>query len=539
MHPDRWTPAVAKEQNDKRAPLSRFDRAANRVLDFLDKPRETARKIPVETKPDSAPLYWEGDNRIRSGFSDPWAQAESERTGKPAEPTPVAARLFMSQVPSWALPGGEAPGVSNLEREILSPLSTTADVVNDVNTRLAYLRKWEADDPRTQTDDPVYEYTSPETGKTYREEDKLHYYIVPGKLKPVPGTELTEENYKQAVWAYTTDPDGMVIRTSDGSENEEAQQIGRKQIGSGYELTPDGEKKLDAWGKPIPKPVSAAGIAEPRAPWHDTSGDSAIEFGAFGVPFLPRINPDYDVGDLPTVAAEAPAWFADLNLGSAPYYVPKYRYISAAAASLPYILGYDGGSYLPTAPGFEDLGGVGIGTYRDEPLSYAQRAAGAIQPPVAAWAERAGVKPGGTMVGGLGDIVSEKLLPKAASEWIDKRRWARALKSGIGESVEEWPTAPLNQLQVEGLRDFGKDSYFNDVTGEQVYVPTTPHKRFANTMHQINEAGLSGFGMGLPLGAGVEAGGALRDRFLGVPYQPMREIPVRVPAEDIDEDIDY
>lgn len=507
---------------------------------FLDKAEETSvpkNYIPVRTDPG-------GDLRIRSGVSDPLQYEEYEHSlslppQKPrrniltgemytppnfiSSPTNQLERMFLPPRPL------AAPGQTLTEPQIIEAMldtkkdygkayMTAAEIVNDVNTRFGNLRKWGlGDDPFTQEDDRALMITLP-NGNTWRaprnQEDQGH---VTTYRSLADGTVLSDEQLVNDVtpinngadgyrlpdgrvvdamvvadpkFHHSSFPDGTIYMNADASLSPEVREAYTKQIG-----TDEMDVPIDEWD-PKNAPDGGVmggsgflnlGVADPRAPWENERGDFIFESDYWDE------SPDgRSVLERSAIDEIAP-WMLDMQLNSAPYYVPRYNLISGASAALPYLFGYDGESYMPEGSGLSKLGKLGEGTYRYDEMSNAQRVGGFLSPLVEAYVERAG-----GMIGGLGDIVLKGPLGNTRpGKWLKETPFGKLLTDALGEGAEELLTAPLDKLKTEGMRNYGRDYYLDNTTGELVFDgDTSTIDRIMSLGQDELKAGLSGAALG-------------------------------------------
>lgn len=479
---------------------------------FLDKAEETSvpkNYIPVRTDPGR-------DLRIRSGVSDPpqyekYEDSLSLPAQRPVQnmftgemyappnfissPTNQLERMFLpprpAHTPGQALTDAQiAEAILDTKQDYGKAYMTAAEIVNDVNTRLGNLRKWGlGDDPFTKEDDRALMITLP-NGNTWRaprnQEDQGH---VTTYRSLADGTVLSDEQLVNDVipinngadgyrlpdgrvvdatvvadpkFHHSSFPDGTIYMNTDTSLSPEVREAYTKQIG-----TDEMDVPIDEWDPKNPPDGGVMGgsgllnlgVADPRAPWENERGDFILESDYWDE------SPDgRSVFERSAIDEMAP-WMLDMTLNSAPYYVPGYNLVSGASAALPYVFGYDGESYMPEGSGISNLDELGNGTYRYDELSNAQRIGGFLSPLVEGYVERAG-----GMIGGLGDILLKGKLGKTpVGKWLKEAPGGRFLTAAGGEGVEELFTAPLDKLKTEGLRNYGRDYYLDNTTGELVF----------------------------------------------------------------------
>lgn len=453
-------------------------------LDFAEETNEPIRYIPSYTDEG-------GTLRIRSGISHDEDYERYKDTG--AEIRTPSGQESLERFTDGGILGileSVLTGQETLDEAVFEPLMSKAEVVNDINTRVGNLRKWWAgDDPFTSEDDRALMITLP-NGNTWRaprnQQDQGHVttyrsladgtVLSDGQLvndvipinNGADGYRLPDGRVVDAAvvadpkFHHSAFPDGTIYMNADASLSPEVREAYTKQIG-----TDEMDVPIDEWD-PKNAPDGGVmggsgflnlGVADPRAPWENERGDFILESDYWDE------SPDgRSVLERSAIDEMAP-WMLDMTLNSAPYYVPGYNLVSGASAALPYLFGYDGESYMPEGSGLSQLDKLGEGTYRYDELSNAQRAGGFLSPLVEAYVERLG----GT-IGGLGDIVLKGPLGNTRpGKWLKETPFGKFLMDAGGEGAEELLTAPLDKLKTEGMRNYGRDYYLDNTTGELVF----------------------------------------------------------------------
>lgn len=476
-------------------------------------------------------------NELKNRKPEQWTSYSNEPTIGPTrhtvEPSSVLDRAFVSRplptydpnmtpeerataMKEWTIPTKEGESIDDR----VSALGIlAAEVINDGNSRLANLRKDYALSPGEEAE---YRYTTPtknpETGKrntftedqlvpywnmgdgVYTDEDRLKaepigmapldpndpdleaklygwgddgkpYTATAFKMKPGTPEEniISFDDYKAAKLAFQAFPDGTVWMRGDGSQPESAKQVLKDQTNKQWLF----------------------GTAEPRLPWQDRAGNTPI------------FDKEWRLQNMSLDPRDSLSSSADLLLGSLPYFVPGYRYASAASQSLPYLLGYDPSTQEPTGRLFENLDKVGTGRYLDSDLTYAQRIAGATQPWIDAWAETASGKAIGGLENVLGKVFGDKFTKSAAGKFLKKNPWGKALSGAGMETIEEIPSVIPGAIARDSLKNLGREQRWDDSTGKVEYSGPWG----ANLAQEHVESGLAGGVMGGTIGGVQNAGG--------------------------------
>jgi hypothetical protein len=424
---------------------------------------------------------------------------------------------------------------------IAAPALKSAEIVNDVNTRLANARRWRADDPEDwalkdigegpyradehidKVDDPTFTYTSPKSGRKFKAAEAQAYYdIGDGKPRVMTPETVTPDkdprNIENGRYLYYWIDDGngdKVHVPADAIEERKGKLV--------HTAFPDGQILMYADGRPGPgmkdpdRVQDNAGLwgmnpVNPRSPTEDTRGKS-IEDSIYNV--MTGKPWEYDIRK--SAIKEAPAYLTDLALGSAPYMIDRrYALLSGASRALPPAMGYDADTYAPMGRDFQRLGTLGQGTYEDKTMTNAQRVGAILSPMVDSWAERAS----GQAVGGLGNMLPDG---SPAKEWFTKSLLGRLLGAGIVEGAEEMVVSPFDQLAAESWANLGRDKTWNPQTNQYDYDQKSP--KFATMPTEALGAGVGGALMGLPMQGGKEIGGAVRDNAFGGRFAPVPEAP--------------
>lgn len=501
---------VKKKVSDTFSPM--VQSAAEKAATWAEQKHAPTRAIP-------AGVDKNGDNRIRSGWSDPWAYRAHLEGDKAPAPTSTLARIGAMSGPGILAeatrratkPQESDKDISLWDTNFVAPTLTALEVVNDANTRLGGARRDFTHDPENPDDLPEYQYTLP-NGNKFTSAEKQPYFRVGdqilsnediGKVRFSPegmeildpkspdarlrefggrrdgetkdgqpftalnyelpdGTLIPLEEYKPE-WVYDAFPDGTVARYADGRPTPEFDGIRKTEINTDWR-----------------------GPRDPRAPWQDSAGN---------VPFF---DDDWDAGDL--APKETLPWLVDMNLQSAPYYVPKYRVAAAAGASAPYLTGYEGKSYEPTGRGFENfLTGLGEGTYSDKTMTNAQRVGGTAAPIVDSYMERLS----GKAIGGdVGKAFGPKFEGTALGRFLSGNPAGRVIGDAAVEGLEEIPASILDMLEQDSVANYARPQSYNSKTGEMEYDLTAP--RGSGLPQAMVESWASGAVLGGTMGAGKE-----------------------------------
>lgn len=467
--------------------------------------------------------------RFRDGTADPVALEKSRAGEESPEPTPAWKRILPALGPLGNVAHDGRAG------------ATATNIIGDIFSRVGSARKDGADNPFDSTDDPVFEYTTPEGNKYRSDERQLMWKL--GDGTSVSDADLRKARKSNPIWLSADDPrrenwtgdvdaagNPIIYRSFDLPDNRrvarEHMPLGEENLQDWFYQFPDGTVVMNGDGT-IPeaaqsmhtKQVNAnwAGVVDPRPPWQDTAENNFWD-------------DDYDPSQKALSFDETIPWLIDMNLSSLPYYFSSTRLPAAISAAAPYLRGIDGSTYQPTGRWFDDLDHLGDGTYEDKELTRAQLIGGALAPPVDMLAERAS----GSAFGGI-----EKILPKAVSagpvgRFLSDTALGRVLSGVVTEGAEEVASSPFQQLQQDSWRDFGREKVWNDVTGKFDYDQNSP--RGTTTGETLAGDSLAGGILGGTMVGGAETPAALARLVGRGPRKPPRlpTVPVAPPTYNDD-----
>jgi hypothetical protein len=406
------------------------------------------------------------------------ARIAYQQGDKSPEPTPVLDRFHTAVNPFKMTDAMAGYDIDPLTSGVISPLSTAADVVNDVNTRVANLRRDYAPEEaeyEIRIGDKVYKGDDAKESSYWNieggiySEDEIGYAqdLKDGRFRMPDGKVVSvkpDGTFESISLAYKTLPDGTVTETDGKVPRDLEGRIHRRQTNAGF-----------------------LGHEDPRYPWQDTAGNNPI----FDEEWSPK---DLTLLRDPTAALSSSA---DLFLASAPYFIPRYRYMSAAARSLPAVSGYDTNTYQPEGRGLENLGAVGLGKYEDRDMTRAQLAGTATEPWIDAWAEMAS----GQAIGGIEKSPLGRLIPQRLKDTMSNTWYGRIASGVLGEAIEEAPAVLPGALSRDSIENFGREGYWDPET--EVWTYHGP--RFATTPEEFLEGVSAGGLMGGTIAAGQEA----------------------------------
>jgi hypothetical protein len=517
--------------------------------------------VPVD-QPIAAGKGLRGEDRIRLGASMPPPKRQTKPEGE--------TQATMVYTPQGPVPipyvgddeSGYRPPEDLLAHTSAPLLLAGSQVMNDAHTRLANARRWGANDPFDESEPPLeYEVTLP-GGEKVRTDRDLTYY-----LKIGDGQIMSIDD-----WEQSEPVDFAIIPPTDPRYRDDLQK------------TPDGQgvlvlsRKLKSTGKVVPEtvfqnrevdsrrfpdgtaywnadgtvspvvenapitqiddPRNLWGPVNPRGPLENTAGDLIWEKD-YWRDYDPDKNAIQELADRSTWKEWLP-FLADLQLGSAPYYMPLWYSIPAGAArAMPYLYGADSDSYMPEAPGLEQLDTLGLGTYEKRDMERGQLIGGALSSVVEAMVEHAL----GPKVGGIEKFPGVKGTKLA--EFLEGRPVGQFISGTSGEMLEEPATTGLNLIEQHGWGNVGKDYSYNDRDGRYIYSDTDPWARFTNVLgSHMEDAGAGGFaaiGPTLPrIGLAAAAGQYRRPPVnpgMGTPLPATLESPVS--GATIRPDFDY
>lgn len=264
-----------------------------------------------------------------------------------------------------------------------------------------------------------------------------------------------EDEWAQAFYQYRAPNRMTVIMNADGSVPDALEnKIYTQEVGGGLKS-------------------ALLGVARPRLPWQDKAGNYMWD-------------EDFSVRHLSNPMEWTPA-LVDSLLQSAPYFVPKYNYLSGAAEVMPYTYGVDSASYQPAG---RWLGNIGqIGTYGDsEHLNNSQLLGGSMAAVANAALER---------VGGVG------LGAKAGRGFIPK-----PVMSAVREGMEEVGSYPFERLEQQGIDNYVYPQSFSGTSGEPQYDTDST---FWERAGDFTSGAGNNFLMGAWMGLGMETPSIIRN----------------------------